>query len=467
MLAAAALRLHDLDRTSLWYDEAVSWAQSNGTFLELLSAVSQDNYPPLHNIVLWLTMPVIGDGETALRIPSALLGVVAVWLIYLIGKQVGGREAGLLAAILLAVSPLHIWYSTEARMYALLAATGLAFLLCALKVLRHQSHFWVFALTISGTLFLYSHIYALLGLFSVGLVCGALATHDFVRAKRLFLSRAFIACLAILASVVLFLPWLAILATRAKAVADEGFWIAYPDLTFLESLVFSLSGSVVLFWLLLGLAVLGVSFKAFKVEQYDEDSDYTQQAVAACIAYTIGPPLLAYFYSIILQPILFDRYLIAAWPGLIVLASVGACQLLPRIASIVLVGVAIGLTFPQLVFTLTQKIRPEWREVAHVYQANRLPEDRLILYKAFASPALSYYLRGTGQFEPVEDLEMLAELSETTEIGRYWLLLVHSNAEETRAALETFAAGENKTVARWFGWGESGLTLVEPATQKK
>src|SRR5437879_2450911 len=60
LLAAAWLRLHDLGRTSLWLDEATSWSQSRGTLLHLIQATAQDNYPPLHNLVLWLTMALLG-----------------------------------------------------------------------------------------------------------------------------------------------------------------------------------------------------------------------------------------------------------------------------------------------------------------------------------------------------------------------------------------------------------------------
>ncbi|MDN3720098.1 hypothetical protein QW131_15150 [Roseibium salinum] len=46
LAAATLLRAYDLDRTSLWYDEAVTWSQSTRSFSEMLSAVAQDNYPP-------------------------------------------------------------------------------------------------------------------------------------------------------------------------------------------------------------------------------------------------------------------------------------------------------------------------------------------------------------------------------------------------------------------------------------
>lgn len=460
LLTAALLRFYDLDRTSLWYDEAVSWSQSKGTLSELLSSVAADNYPPLHNVILWLTMPMIGDGETALRLPSAALGVLAVWLVYLIGKHLAGREAGLLAAALLALSPLHIWYSTEARMYALLAASGLLFLFAVLRVLRQPSAAWIILLVFGGTCFLYSHVYALFGFAGVGVVCGIFAIAQFRRTRSLHGNNSLTVCLAMAVSSFLFLPWLILLLKRAQSVADAGFWIAYPDLQFLETLVFGLAGSVTLFWLLTGLALFGALLAIFNPTRAEADASAPRQEIMVCLAYTLGPAVLAYLYSVFLQPILFDRYLIAAWPGLIALAAVGTTRLLPRLASFALVGVAIALTYSQLDFTLNTKIRPEWRQIAEHLNENRGSEDRLLLYKGFAEPVLGYYLRGPDQFEAVNSLDQLKQILSAEPEATTWLLLVHSNERETSEAKEIFLGHGRSEAARAFGWGASGLTLL-------
>lgn len=456
VIGAALLRFHDLDRTSLWYDEAVSWSQSNGGFGDLLAAVAADNYPPLHNVLLWLTMPVLGDGETALRLPSALLGVLAVILMYPLGTMLAGRTAGLAAAALLAVSPFHIWYSTEARMYALLAAAGLAFLLATLKVLQRPSPPWLIALALTGALFLYSHIYALLGFAAVGTVCGVLALQDLVGRRTLRGSNAFLACLAMAGSTLLFLPWLLILASRARSVAEEGFWIAYPDLAFLKGMIFSMSGSLVLFWLLAALAGIGLLLMLVPFRRNDA-APSSRRALPVCLAYTFGPPLLAYLYSVLLQPILFDRYLIATWPGLLLLATVAAQRLLPLAAPIALLACALVLTSPELKFTLQGKIRPEWRLVARDYLAGRQPDDRLVLYKGFAAPALAYYLRDPDTFTAATNLDDL----KTPGPHDRWLLIVHSNEAETARAIEFFAHENSAEVAQRFGWGASGLKLIK------
>ncbi|GAB4576684.1 MAG: hypothetical protein Tsb0019_01400 [Roseibium sp.] len=454
LVIAALVRFPGLDRTSLWYDEAVSWSQSSGSFAGLVSQVAQDNYPPLHNIVLWLTIPVLGDGETALRMPSALLGLLAVGLMVPIGTMLCDRWAGLLAATLLAMSPFHIWYSTEARMYALLSAAGLAFLLAALKTLRSPDRRWLLALALSCALFLYSHIYALLGFASVGLLFAGYAARDLVRGKPFWTSAAVRACIAMGVSTLLFLPWLVVLANRARSVAEEGFWIAYPDLVFLKGVAFSLAGSLTAFWILAALSI--VSFWPRALGTRGKSPARYGNGMLVCTAYSFGPPVLAYLYSVLVQPILFDRYLIAAWPGVLLLASVGARRLAPRAAPLALVASVVFFTYPELRFTLVEKIRPEWRLIVKDYLRLRTDDDSLVLYKGFATPALAYYLRDPNAFETAATPADLDRLAGT---GIRWLLVVHSDSRETAAAVAAFGADGSSPAARRFGWGASGLSL--------
>jgi len=92
------------------------------------------HHPPLYYALLhfWLAL---GDSEAVLRLLSALCGTLTIPLMYGLGHTIGGHRLGLLAALLLAISPFHVQFGQETRMYALLtlAATlamwGLAWLL--------------------------------------------------------------------------------------------------------------------------------------------------------------------------------------------------------------------------------------------------------------------------------------------------------------------------------------------------
>lgn len=452
LIVAAALRLPDLDRTSLWYDEAVSWQQSRSDFPSLIALVARDNYPPLHNILLWLTMPLLGDSEIALRLPSALLGLASVWLMVPLGTALAGRGAGLAGATLLALSPFHVWYSTEARMYALMAATGLFFLLALIRVLQRPSALRLALLVLSTALFLYCHVYALLGAASAGAVCAGLALADLLRRRDMKCSHALAAAAAILLGAIAFLPWLVVLMNRARSVAEAGFWIAYPDAAFLKSVAFSLAGSLPLFAVLSALAAAGllVALVSARVD------DNRRRAVLVSTAYTLGPALLAYLYSVLVQPILFDRYLIAAWPGLLLLACAGAAVPLPRAGPALLVTLALWLALPELTFTLKDKIRPDWRQITRDYLDRRSASDALVLYKGFAAPALAYYLRDPAGYHAADTTEDIG-----TAIGRgaTWMLLVHTSEDEARAARTAFGIDDTPPEARRFGWGASGLSL--------
>ena len=70
-----------------------------------------------------------GSSETAVRFPSALMSLINVGLLYGLGSRLANQRVALLAAALLAVSPLNIWYAQEARMYVFIAGAALLYAL--------------------------------------------------------------------------------------------------------------------------------------------------------------------------------------------------------------------------------------------------------------------------------------------------------------------------------------------------
>ncbi|MEJ8474666.1 glycosyltransferase family 39 protein [Roseibium algae] len=456
LIIGAVLRLWHLDRTSLWYDEAVSWSQSNGSLAHLVTSVASDNYPPLHNLLLWLTMPVLGDTEFALRLPSAVAGIVSIWLIYELGKLVFDQNTGLLAALLLALSPFHIWFSTEARMYALFAFTGLAFLIALFKTLQGGRLIWPLLTAFFGAAFLYSHIYATFAIACVGSVLLLQLALGHAEPDKINRKAQLRALAALLAATCLFLPWLVILATRAKDVVSNGFWIATPDWQFLTVMVRDMAGSEYLFLALVALCLVAILPKTQKSAQ----SGARRNEVWLLAAYCFGSFVIAYALSILLRPILFDRYLIASWPVLLLLSAAGASRLGTRIGPIALMALTFWLTAQPLSFTLAEKIRPQWRDITYIYIEGRQDEAPLLLHKGFALPALTYYLREQQAVQTLDNTNNLTSLL-SLKGPETWLLFAHSSQAEMDAILGQSPPFYIET-GRWrsFGWGESGLTLI-------
>jgi mannosyltransferase len=136
LVGAAALRLATLDVQSFWYDEAYVPVHTLHPSLgaTLASVVHRENTPPLWYVVVWAWSRVAGTGEVALRLPSALAGVATVALAWGIGRELTGhRTTAVATAALVAANPLLVWYSQEARAYALFVALAALATWCWLR----------------------------------------------------------------------------------------------------------------------------------------------------------------------------------------------------------------------------------------------------------------------------------------------------------------------------------------------
>jgi hypothetical protein len=153
--AGAALRFATLGVQSFWLDEAVTHQLVGRSLGGMLRAIPHsESTPPLYYVVTWVWARIFGSGEVGLRSLSALVGTATIVMLALIARRLGGERAGLAAAALAAASPLLIWYSQEARAYALLV------LLCAVSVWclqREDRRGWALA----AALALATHYFAL------------------------------------------------------------------------------------------------------------------------------------------------------------------------------------------------------------------------------------------------------------------------------------------------------------------
>jgi mannosyltransferase len=141
IVLAAALRLPTLGAQSLWYDEAFTAVHVFHPSLSatLSAMVHTENSPPLWYLLEWVDVRVLGDGAFALRLPSALAGIATVPVAWAIGRELSGRRAALIAAALVAVNPLFVWYSQEARVYSLFVLASSVAILCFLRALAEPS----------------------------------------------------------------------------------------------------------------------------------------------------------------------------------------------------------------------------------------------------------------------------------------------------------------------------------------
>jgi len=128
---ALALRLATLSGQSFWLDESYTVHLVRLGLGPMLRTIPQtESTPPLYYVLAWAWTHVFGSSEYGLRSLSALAGTGTVFVGGRIAGRIGGRGAELIAAGLLAVSPLLLWFSQESRAYALAALLAAGSLLC-------------------------------------------------------------------------------------------------------------------------------------------------------------------------------------------------------------------------------------------------------------------------------------------------------------------------------------------------
>ena len=132
LVVAFVTRFWRLDYHSFWFDEVVSlnWAGSDASYIwNTTFPLVQDKHPPAYYLLLhyWRTLLDFfgaGESDAALRASGALLGTLTVLGVLLLARRLSGRATGLLAGLLVALSPVLVWYSQELRMFQP-ATTGL------------------------------------------------------------------------------------------------------------------------------------------------------------------------------------------------------------------------------------------------------------------------------------------------------------------------------------------------------
>ncbi|MBI2954352.1 MAG: glycosyltransferase family 39 protein [Chloroflexi bacterium] len=162
-LVGFALRIYRVEHQSLWYDEAFS-VDLAGRGIEAITLMlsTVENHPPLYFYILHYWMALAGESEFAVRFLSLIFGSLAVPSVFVLGRRLLGNWGGLIAALLAAFSPVHVQYSQEARMYALVTILSIASMYAVLRALEDDNaRSWV-GLVAANLLAIYSHYYAAL-----------------------------------------------------------------------------------------------------------------------------------------------------------------------------------------------------------------------------------------------------------------------------------------------------------------
>jgi mannosyltransferase len=121
----AAIRFATLGDRSFWVDEGSTVRLMSSSFGHMMHLwYLNEDTPPLFYVIAWVWARAFGTGEVGIRALSAVAGTATIPVAYAATRHLATRRAGLVAALLMAVSALDVWFSQDARSYALLVLVG-------------------------------------------------------------------------------------------------------------------------------------------------------------------------------------------------------------------------------------------------------------------------------------------------------------------------------------------------------
>lgn len=401
----AVLRFATLGLQAYHHDEIVTASRVLRVgFGHAMDAVGfSESAPPLYYALAWVWAQVTGAGPWGLRSLSAVAGVLTIPVAYLIGQELRGRRAGLLAAALVAVNPMMLWYSQEARAYALLALFCAASLLYCLRALQRERAEGKRDLVLWG-------VFSALALATHYFAVFPLAVEAILLLRRR--GRAAWAGLGILGLAALLLAPLAIhQMSYGHAEWISKFSLGHRTWETAETFVAGETGDVIggperpsLAFAPLAFVLCGLGLLALRGERAEKRAAFVPLAI---VVVTIAIPLLLALTSTSKDFVLARNLLPALVPLLLAVAiglTVRRARRLGALVAAALIAYSLGLC---VYVAFDEELqRPDWRQVAERMGDPEAPRAT-VLWTLGEAPLRYYLSTGAIQLKASEGYDWL------------------------------------------------------------
>jgi mannosyltransferase len=382
---AAALRFAGLDVQSYWLDESFTVLVVDRDLGGTLDGIAEvESTPPLYYLLAWLWAKAFGTDEAALRSLSALLGTLTVPAAYLAARRLLSATAGVVIALLVAVSPFLVWYSQEARAYALAILLGTVSLLLMARAMQERDGRSLAWWALAAGAAVASHYFVVL----------LVACEAIVLLRVLAGARAARVAVASVAGVCLALVPLALAqrdnggASGFREAALSGRIRDIPKEFLLGEFGGPVRGLGPLCALLAGTALVLLVARA-------DPGQRRRAAVPAALA--LGAVALALVAALVGEDYLTPRHLAAAWVPAFLVVAAGATAARARVAGAVVAG-ALAVAFAAITISVPfdeDLQRDDWRGAAKAL-GTRDGARAIVMSPATGFVPLSLYEPGTA-----------------------------------------------------------------------
>lgn len=413
---ALGVRAYRLDAQSVWFDDynglAYLGEPSLKAFLGALYGPYSPNveHVPLYFIIEYFWGRCFGVSPTTVRLLSICFGLLTIPLVYLLGRDIFGRGAGLVGALCFALSPLHIFHDQGIRPYSLMVLLAAASVYALLRASRGQGSVWWVLNLAANILLLWTHLFGVFLLFAEGCFLLVFFRH---KARR--------AVVWIAVNALASLPcalWVRAMRSMAESAyefyrAPTGLHILYdlvgddainvngfllPSETRWESLPAGIAGlllgadrwlgyALVLFFCACTIWLLWKTLRLYRRPGSDERRRNIENS-GLLLMLVFLPVFALAVLSYVWRPCIFPRYTLYSSLALYVIVG-GAVQSIPRpFMKRLALAILVLLYGYQLALTVPATTRTNWVAAAEHVQADISPDD--VIFAGLASSGSPY-----------------------------------------------------------------------------
>ncbi|MEJ5313178.1 MAG: glycosyltransferase family 39 protein [Anaerolinea sp.] len=337
LLFAFVVRLLGIHSRPFHYDDVFSIFLAQRSLPEIVRGTAADTMPPLYYFLLhfWIQF---SESDWFIRLLTVILSLLAIWLLMNWVQEMNDRRTALVAGFLAAISPFHFYHAQDVRNYALLLCAQTAFLWFFVRLWKvqdqpfsHQIGNWT-GLVLSGTIAMYTHNVAILGLAPVPLYLS-------FRRKWRFLLQITAAFLII---ALLSVPWLAVLPAQLAKIRYD-WWLWRPGVVdWLQiPLVWVTGLPLTGIWLWIGALIALETFVLVWVEVLRRYVIHEWMALLWVVM--LGVPVLFFIGSYLFKPIFVPRgFIISSFAFLAMASSVIVQRWKQGAGKLILSGFVLG-----------------------------------------------------------------------------------------------------------------------------
>ena len=366
------LRWHGLTGQSIWLDEAFSIYNSQQSLFYILG--QKGNTPPLYYLLLHFWILIMGNSESGTRLLSLIPGTITIFVIYKLGSLIFNIRTGLCAALMLAISPLHIYFSQEARPYSLLLLLASLSMYFYLKLKDNPSKGAAAGYLAASIFLIYSHLYGLLIL--------VVQNIDHLIRHKAKAGKSGPWVLLQLIIVIFYIPWI-IRLPEIIAVQSHS-WIPRPNLLSLIPVFYKyVAGEVFSFYGLIAVLIYISLIIKYPFKSKKNESLFL-------LSWLLVPIVLPFAFSVFFTPVFTIRYTLAASLALFLIAaySLNNTDVFKRSLLLTLIVIFSSLA---LYVQQSTTIKDAWRETSDFIQSNIAEGDQVILINSYEVFPFSYY----------------------------------------------------------------------------